>query len=151
MSPVRHLLLLLLACCGRLEHILQGIATEPQDISMWRELFSFGQSVLAKPARGGRRHNLTGIIKKRASAGSDQASESSQPQRFNYKPSRDEDASLAAAATAKIEDGNLPVAIRLLCSDEKMAVDSQPNLESYKRSTLQPPLTVVPFRVLILR
>ena len=77
---IKHILKLARpACCDRLEHILQGIASEPQDISMWRELFSFGQSVLAKPAQGGRRHNLTGIIKKRASAGSDQASESSQP------------------------------------------------------------------------
>ena len=109
-------------------------------ISMWRELFSFGQSVLAIPAWGGRRHNLTGIIKKRASAGFDQAPESSQPQSFNYKPSRDEDASLAAAVTAKIEDGNLHAAIRLLCSDEKMAIDSQSNLEKLQEK--HPPAAV---------
>ena len=83
---------------------------------------------------------MTGIIKKRASAGFDEASESSQPQRFNYKPSRDEYASLAAVVTAKIEDGNLRAAIRLLCSDEKMAVDSQSNLEKLQEK--HPPAAV---------
>ena len=78
---------------------------------------------MRKPNRGGKRHNLASIIKKRTDDASD-----SEPTLHHadvtFRKQPDASASLAAAVTAKIEDGNIRAAIRLLCSEDKPAPDT---------------------------
>ena len=53
-------------CRGLLSSILSSITSSPDDVLKWRALLLFGRDVLAKPARGGRRHNITSHIKRQA-------------------------------------------------------------------------------------
>jgi hypothetical protein len=47
---------------------------------------------------------------------------------------------LAAATTAKVEDGNIRAAIRLLCSEEKPACDVMATYEKLLERHLEPPI-----------
>ena len=52
---------------------------------------------------------------------------------FPPRSSRDEAESLAAAVRAKIEDGNIRAAARILCSDEKPAAEDAATLKALKQ------------------
>ena len=54
------------ACSNALSGILNIIPKPNAEISAWTRLFNFGLSMLGKPLRGRKRHNLSSIIKKRA-------------------------------------------------------------------------------------
>ena len=41
-----------------------------------------------------------------------------------HKPSRSDEEVMASLVTSKIEDGNLRAAVRILCSDEKLAEEN---------------------------
>jgi len=92
------------------------------DLEAWSALLHFGADTLSKPARTGIRHNLTTIIKKRL-----EGNGTIEKQPTNLAPprkKRDANELMAAAVTAKVEDGNLKAAIRILCSEEKVATDT---------------------------
>jgi hypothetical protein len=84
---------------------------------------NFGYAVLRKPRRTGRRHNLTSVIKKRVADYEEGSPDMDSPTEAVRGRTRDAEAQLSAAVTAKIEDGNIKAAIRMLCSEEKPAVD----------------------------
>ena len=78
--------------------------------------------MLIQPLRGGKRHSLTFIIKKRTiepfKAYNETVSQS-------YRAKKQDAATvLAKAVSAKIEDGNLKAAIRIMCSEDKPAPNS---------------------------
>src|SRR6218665_1441296 len=55
-------------CAARLlTKIINNITQDPDVIDRWRSLLSFGALVLERPSRGGKRRNLTEVVKKRAS------------------------------------------------------------------------------------
>jgi len=54
------------SCCSALSSLLLNVTRSPDDLNAWSNLFNFGSNTLFKPSRGGKRHNLTSIIKKRA-------------------------------------------------------------------------------------
>ena len=119
-------------------------------------MLSFGAFTLAQPTRGGRRHNLTTKIKARAS---DFFTTATKEMDTLFTPRADLDRggrgatgrrqSLAAAVAAKLEDGNIRAAARILCSDDKPVPINQTTLEELrlKRPALgadRPPMPNLP-------
>ena len=120
------------ACGGLLTSIIKDILNKPSEVENWNRLVSFSSAILFKPARGGKRYNLTNAIKKRTCNFSDQWDiDNGCPawQDSNSHRRRSDESKLADAVSAKIEDGNLRAAIRILCSDDTPAVESMENLE----------------------
>ena len=110
------------ACATHLTSLLNKVRVNGSDLEAWSSLLHYGAHILYKPARTGMRHNLASIIKKRM----DGSGSIEQPRSANSAHHRRRDANelLAAAVTAKVEDGNLKAAIRILCSEEKPATDT---------------------------
>ena len=117
------------SCGDLLANLLNNITAQPSNIKYWRDLFSFGSDILAKPSRGGKRHNLNNVLQKRMAAYSDKSTRDAPPV-GNFSNPRKEDTRdiLAAAVASKIEDGNLKAAIRLICSDDVVAPSSAETL-----------------------
>ena len=85
-----------------------------------------GSKILSVPPREGKRQNLTNLIKSRTASFPDPSSMDPRTTpttkiKTTRRPPKDSEEKLAATVSAKIEDGNLKGAIRLLCSEEKMA------------------------------
>ena len=111
------------ACCSLLSETLRAITRSPDDLTAWSNLLQFGRSILFKPTRGGKKHNLASTIKKRTTDTSAIVSEpqvSDSSSRKRQSPA----AALAATVSAKIEDGNIRAAVRLICSEDKPAPDT---------------------------
>ena len=52
-------------CGSRLVQILWDLTSDWQTLQNWDKLFLFGRQILAKPSRGGRKANITKVIKSR--------------------------------------------------------------------------------------
>ena len=110
------------ACASLLANLLHGVTDNLFSLEPWSDLLHFGERVLRKPDRTGRRHNLASVIKKRTEGTS--PSDKQAVKRVPVRKSRNDDELLAAAVTAKVEDGNIKAAVRLLCSEERPASDT---------------------------
>jgi hypothetical protein len=110
------------ACATHLASLITKVIASPNDLETWSSLLHFGANILQKPVRTGSRHNLASIIMRRTGEAkpTDQRSAPSAP----HRKKRDANELLAAAVTAKIEDGNIKAAVRILCSEEKPATDT---------------------------
>jgi hypothetical protein len=107
------------------------VLANPRDHSAWATLLGFTQSILAAPARAGRRHNVASSIIKRKL---DDVPTGIVCPWGAPKPRRDDaSSSLAAAVRAKIEDGNVRAAARIICSDEKPAVEDDATLDALRQ------------------
>ena len=106
------------------------------DLEAWRSVFSFASHVLTKPARGGKKHNLTSIIKKRINSKMvDPLQDPLDPDDIGSAPSRRKDpaSALASVISAKIEDGNIRAAVRIISSDDKPAIDNEVTFDKLVR------------------
>ena len=104
-----------LQCTLHLKELLNSVSDKPEDADAWVSLLNWGGLILQPIKRGGKRHNLTTIIKKRISSYTD----STPPIRAtpSVRPA-DPATQLRQAVASKLEDGNLRAAIRILCSDD---------------------------------
>ena len=93
-------------------------------------LLSFGTNYLLPPKRGGKRHNMTTVIKKRLEKGSEHDDVNSTSPILTKRRKLDDDGLLAAAVKSKIEDGNIKAAVRIFVSDDKPAADTLETLAS---------------------
>jgi len=116
-----------------LASLFRRIAADPCDLDGWKAILSWSFRILAPPKRGGKRHNLANIIKKRVSNFSavdcSFNAESSVARLPDSSTSR-LSSCLADAISAKLEDGNIRAAVRLLCSDDRVAAASPETLSS---------------------
>ena len=120
------------SCSSVLADLLDKVSSNPEDAQAWMNLLQFGPNILAKPPRGGKRHNLANAIKKRCT---NEAAPTIVTGPAKDKPRRDPDlgaTQLASAVTSKIEEGNLKAAIRIISSDEKIADFSPENLAALR-------------------
>ena len=117
-------------CSTKLSDLLEKVTSNLDDPLAWMDLLYFGPTILGKPPRTGKRHNLSTAIKKRCI--SEESTEAT-IKVYKTKPNRDPDASMAAAVSSKIEEGNLKAAIRIISSDEKIAAFSSDNLEALRQ------------------
>ena len=100
------------------------------DKSAWTALLSFGTNYLLPPKRGGKRHNMTTVIKKRLEKDTEHDDVNSTAPILTRRRKLYDDGLLAAAVTSKIKDGNIKAAIRILVSDDKPAGDTLETLAS---------------------
>ena len=81
---------------------------------------NFGKRYLEPPHWGGKRHNLTAIIRNRLNR--DEFDEDApEPLVRRKQRNADEASVMAAAVSSKIEDDNVKAAIRMLTSEDKPA------------------------------
>ena len=99
-------------------------------------LVNFGQSVLKAPPRAGRRHNVASSLKKRTL---DSLLTTSSETVVSHRLKLDSSASMAAAVRAKIEDGNIRAAARIICSEEKPADENDATLYALQQRHPQAP------------
>ena len=98
---------------------------------------------LQPPKRGGKRHNLTATIKSRISSFA-----ATVPLNATVDPRHDKrhrairDSQLSQAVAAKLEDGNVTVAVRLLMSN--LPVILWPSYKKSIRRALLKPMTSLP-------
>jgi len=128
------------SCAAHLTRLLRNVLGDPDSEDNWVTLLGFGGSVLLKPTRGGKRHNLSNTIKARCS-GSQTAGRGGDVGETASRRPRDPEDHLAAAVSAKIEEGNLKAAVRLLCSQETVARSCAETTEQLQ--TKHPPPTLI--------
>ena len=118
-------------CASALEAAFRRIEHDPGAVSAWFDLLNFGNLVLQAPARTGRSHNLCSLIKKRiASIGT--GASAVQDERSVLKKSSGKSNSRENAVRAKLEEGNVSAAVRILCSEESLAENNLDTLNKLK-------------------
>ena len=115
-------------CAAQLTILLNNVTRDNNDSDSWRRLLNFGNIMLLAPPRGGKKYNLTTIIKNRLVTD-------------NYNNAinkickthvKNHLASLTASVEVKIEDGNIKAALRLLSSEDKQAEDNDTTISALK-------------------
>ena len=114
------------ACATHLANALRDVAKHPLQPSYWVNLFNWGNVALHLPKRGGKRHNLAAIIKKRLADFQGEVTEATNNQYPVDRRNGTPDDQMAHAVAAKLEEGNISAAIRILVSEGK---PSTPSLE----------------------
>ena len=93
---------------------------------------NFAHSCFACPARGGRSRNLTTLVMKQISAFDEGRLQSSRPATHasGRRGQSDSDEKVANRASAKLEEGNVKGALRLLASNDALAPQSKATYDS---------------------
>ena len=131
------------ACAGHLAGLLRLTVAHPELASNWLALLNWSGFILCAPKRGGKRNNLTSCIKKRVSSYSTNTA-TQKPDVESLPPKRKSGPAtvqIAQAVTAKLEEGNMKAAIRLLVSDDTPALPSADGLAKLKAK--HPPASLV--------
>ena len=108
-------------CTSELTRAIKGVLAHHDNRDAWSTLLLFGRSIPSTPRRTGRRHNIANTLNSRTL---DQLPDR-QPidcLTVTHQHIQDEISYRAAAVRSKIEDGNVPVAVRIICSDDKPAI-----------------------------
>lgn len=128
------------ACCDLLSEILNSIVNNFTNFSHWCKLFNFTSATLLVPAKQGKPVGVAKLVKERALTAlhSHMAAEPLHGKPNGFRPWND--VALAAAVSSKIEDGNIKAAVRLLCSEDKLAEPSNDTLLALQSK--HPPKTI---------
>ena len=151
------------AAANLLSKLLREVLQHPLSSSNWIKLLGCSAACLAKPIRGGKSRNLTTQVVKQVrqfEMNEDNSSDlpSTHPPRgCRLRPAESVDATIAAMASSKLEDGDIKGAVRALCSDDKLAVSGMSSFSELGRlhpfapvdrrpvpTTDTPPLQVLP-------
>src|SRR6218665_1329940 len=134
------------AIANLLIELIDLIARDPANDDKWDTLMSFGAHTMLPPGRGGKRHNLSHIIKKRVetfrsniAAGSPFLNlANGTGSTTNRKTKWSEANSIARAVSSKLEEGNIRAAVRILCSHESRVQADSESLEELLK--MHPPM-----------
>ena len=119
-------------CAGQLITAIHKILADPDNPRNWTSLLDYGRLLLLIPIRSGRKHNIASVIKKRSI---DEPTGTSPPTRpLQARQPRHDNTTLAAAVRAKLEDGNIKAAVRIISSEEKPAPDDAAKLNSLRQT-----------------
>lgn len=131
--------------------VIGRILREPCSLTQWRQLFAFGALTLAKPTRGGRRHNMTTKVKQRSSDFLARTSNDIDwlfsdkgESKDRRKGGNQAGQTMAAAVASKLEDGNIRAAARILSSDDKPIPINEATWEELKTKHPPPPQSQEP-------
>jgi len=121
---------------------LNKAVSNPEITANWQAILHWGRGVLCVPKRGGRKHNVAPSIRKRVAAFNPTSctEETTEPTGSARRKPGFPSQFLAQAVAAKLEDGNLKAAVRLLVSDEAFVAPSEECLAKLRRK--HPPATV---------
>jgi len=121
-------------CAQLLSDLIKSIIQHPTNvIDKWSDLLHFGSFILLKPSRGGNKRNLTKVIQQRVVAWKSGERDHSQqwtPRSHRAMTESELSRHRAKAVTSKLEEGNFKAAIRLVCSDDRPAINSAETLHS---------------------
>lgn len=139
--------------CGLLTTIIGRILQDPDALLPWQHLLAFGALTLARPTRGGRRHNLSSKIKTRASEFFERVPDEVQTlftpcesSALGGRGVMSREQTIAAAVSAKLEDGNIRAAARILCSDDRPVQINETTLEELRLKHPAPLQTDHPYQ-----
>ena len=122
-----------LHCAVQLTKAIKIVIAHPDDPAAWSSLLDYGKLLLLAPPRSGRKHNVANVLKKRTMDGlSTSTSAAYQPSRQGTSARVDEGLALSMAVRSKLEDGNIRGAVRIICSDEKPAVNNVATLKALR-------------------
>jgi len=116
-----------LAAANLLQKLIHDVLQHPTSTASWSRLLGFSGACLVKPTRGGKSRNLTTTIVKQVrqyelgTEPADPVPPSNRSSQRN-KPAKTFDETVARMASAKLEDGDIKGAVRLLCSDDRLAI-----------------------------
>jgi hypothetical protein len=96
----------------------------PDDPTYWSARFSIGPNTLVAPPRSGRQHNLVSLLMKRTALSGPPNNDYKQVDFQRRLTGEDKDHCLVSAVVAKIEDGNIIAAIRIIMPYDQPAEDN---------------------------
>ena len=105
--------------------LINDVLQHPSSSASWSRLLGFPSACLVKPGRGGKSRNLTtGLIKlvQQYEAGTHRSPAASRQCVGRHCSVKTSELQIAAMAASRLEDGDVKDAVRLLCSDDKLAV-----------------------------
>jgi hypothetical protein len=111
-------------CASHLAGLFNQVVTHASDIDKWFDILCWPKTILFIPKRGGKRHNISSELKKRICAWPSDGARPPLPHVLVNGNSHKHPPSLSEAVSAKLEDGNIKAAVRILCSDEQPALPS---------------------------
>ena len=115
-------------CAQLLSSLISDVVNNIGSHEKWNNLMAFTPGILLKPKRGGKRRNLSREINDRIARWPNDMRD---PQLLDQPPpgrQLSSDQGRAKTVMAKIEDGNLRATVRIICSDDAMAQDSEETL-----------------------
>ena len=115
--------------------LLNDILQHPLSSVSWSRLLCFPTACLTKPCRGGKSRNLTSEIIKQVQnyeAGIDLGPDLLTRRKAQLCSVKDSEQQIAAMAAAKLEEGDVKGAVRLLCSDDKLASANSTTFEELR-------------------
>jgi hypothetical protein len=102
--------------------LLNKVSNDPANLEAWKDILTWSRRVIGQLRRSGKRHNAAAVVKKRiVEFDSVDFEVQSSGSNGKVKSTKSTDFRLAEAVAAKLEDGNLRAAVRLLMSDDKPA------------------------------
>jgi hypothetical protein len=112
-------------CATHLAGLFNRVVSNSTDIERWHDILGWPKAILFSPKRGGKRHNVASEIKKRISSWTSViGAQHPLSHVVATDSSHRRSPSLAEAVSAKIEDGNIKAAIRIISSDEQLVLPS---------------------------
>lgn len=145
------------AAANLLLKLIRDVLQHPLSTTSWSKLLGFSSACLAKPRRGGKSRNLTTQIVKQIfqydQGVRELPSESigfNHPRQTNPPEKKTHDEVIARLASVKLEDGNVKSAVRLLCSDDRLAFPDESTFDDLRRlhPTAPPDRRPVPIAVI---
>lgn len=119
--------------------LIKEIMRDLYCVGQWFNLLAFGAAVLVKTRRGDRKHNITNTILSRVAdcrlKGPSHLTTDEPDLISNQKPKAikyDPEKYLASSVASKLEESNFKTAIRLICSEDKSALDKPETLAALK-------------------
>jgi hypothetical protein len=131
------------AAANLLQKLIRDVLLHSSSCSSWSKLLGFPSFCLSKQNRGGKSRNLTTLIVKQIHQYQyeNQSSNLNIPEATTSRrntPLKSLDESIAAMAAAKLEDGDIKGAVRMLCSDDQLTVPDRSTFDKLCR--LHPPV-----------
>lgn len=106
------------SCSKALTDILQSIINNPTDAEQWGRLLYFASNILAQPKRSGRRRNMANVVKKRIDNRQFQRTDAEEQDEGTDTRCASARDLFLSAVNAKLEEGNIRAATRILCSQD---------------------------------
>ena len=129
-----------IAASSLLLKLINDVLQHPESTACWSRLLGFALGCLSKPSRGGKSRNLTTAIIKQIQqyeSGTEPSPAPTSHRSLQRRPVKTHDEQIAALASAKLEDGDVKGAVRLLCSDDGLAAVNENTLSAL--ANLHPP------------
>ncbi len=120
--------------------LLNDVLQHPSSSISWSRLLGFPSACLTKPSRGGKSRNLTTTVIKLVNeyeANRDQGPAFTTRRVAKQRSAKNSEQLIAAMAAVKLEDGDVKGAVRLLCSDDSLAMVNAATLDELRH--LHPP------------